>query len=306
MIQVKNLTKKFGNFVAVDNIDFTIDKGDIVGFLGPNGAGKTTTMRMLAGYMTPDEGSISFDGKDLFENEYSIKKKIGYMPENNPLYKDLMVFENLDLTMKLLDVPKTQRKERMSYIVEATGIADKFYKTVSELSKGYKQRVGLAVALISQPEFLILDEPTEGLDPNQRTSIRKLIKELGKERTVIVSTHVMQEVEAMCNKIMIINEGKLIANGTKNEIMNLVEVSHTIKLEIKGKSIESDLKKLTCVSNIESKTEKEKNHITITLKDNSEEVYEQISKLIAKNECTIYKLETVQNTLEEVFYSLTK
>ena len=195
MIELKNVTKEFDGKIAVDNISLKINKGEILGFLGPNGAGKTTTMRVITGFLVPDKGEVLIEGENMYNNPVKYKSLIGYMPENNPLYKDMLVKDSLNFIMDLHKIEKSKRKEKLDEVVKSTGIQSVYYKPISELSKGYKQRVGIAQVLIQDPEILILDEPTEGLDPNQRVEIRDLIKRMGKERTVIISTHVMQEVE---------------------------------------------------------------------------------------------------------------
>ncbi|MBD3362215.1 ATP-binding cassette domain-containing protein [Candidatus Dojkabacteria bacterium] len=307
MIKVKNLTKKFKQTVAVDDISFEIKQGEIVGVLGPNGAGKTTTLRILAGYLYPDKGQITMQDQNFLKNDNELKLDIGYMPENNPIYKNMLVKDLLLLTLNLNNIPKDKHKERIDYVLNAVDIKDKYYRPISELSKGYKQRVGLAQALINDPNILILDEPTEGLDPNQRAEIRSLIKDVGKKRTAIISTHVMQEVEAMCNRIIIIHKGKIIADGKKEEILKMKEEGDRIKLDIEGKGIKKAIQKIDHINVLQSKTKKGRTKMEIELlKEAEDKVYEDISKLIAKNKWVLYRLEPMQNTLEEIFYKLTK
>lgn len=209
-IEIDNLTKIFGTQRAVDSISFALDKGEILGFLGPNGAGKSTTMKMIASYLTPDEGSIKVLGESTTDNSLETRKHIGYLPENNPLYLDMYVKEFLNFVCEIHKISNI--KERVSELIELVGLQKEQHKLIGQLSKGYRQRVGLAQALIHDPEILILDEPTSGLDMNQLKDIRKLIKDLGKEKTVILSTHIMQEVQALCDRVIIINNGKLIAD----------------------------------------------------------------------------------------------
>lgn len=306
MIQVKNITKNFGRFTAIDNISFEIKTGEIVGFLGPNGAGKTTTMRMLAGFLVPDKGSITINGLDTLEDEINVKSIIGYMPENNPIYKDLLVHEQLKLTLELNNIPKEKYKELIEYVVKAVGLEDVYYRSINELSKGYKQRVGIAQALITKPKVLILDEPTEGLDPNQRAEIRNLVKEIGQDRTIIISTHVMQEVEAMCNRIIIINKGQIVKDGSKEEIMSLTEGGTKILTELSGDNVGKQIQSLKSVSEIITKELKGKTQVEIILKEeNKSNIFKELSELIAKNKWTIYKLESEKNTLEDIFHNLT-
>ena len=213
-IKIENLTKKYGGQRAVDNISFEVKTGEIVGFLGPNGAGKTTTMRMITNFITPNEGSITIGEKHLETEADEIKKHIGYLPENNPLYQDMPVIDYLEYVAGLQGIPKEGIMNRVVEMIRVTGLNPEKHKKIGELSKGFKQRVGLAQALIHDPEILLLDEPTSGLDPNQIVEIRKLIRELGRHKTVVLSTHILSEVEATCDRILIINQGKIVADGT--------------------------------------------------------------------------------------------
>lgn len=213
-IRIENLTKKYGGQRAVDDISFDVKTGEIVGFLGPNGAGKTTTMRMITNFIAPSGGSITIGGKQLETKADEIKKHIGYLPENNPLYQDMPVMDYLEFVAGLQGMEKEMILPRVAEMIRVTGLNREKHKKIGELSKGYKQRVGLAQALIHDPQILILDEPTSGLDPNQIVEIRKLIRELGKHKTVILSTHILSEVEATCDRILIINQGKIVADGT--------------------------------------------------------------------------------------------
>lgn len=205
-LEIKNLTKKFGEQTALNNINIEIKKNEIIGLLGPNGAGKSTLMKSIVGVLKVDEGEIIFDGKNIAENEIQTKEKIGFLPENNPLYNDMYVKEYLQF---VADIHKIQ-KEKVDEIIDLVGITPEKSKKISQLSKGYKQRVGLAQAILHEPDLLILDEPTNGLDPNQIIEIRNVIKEIGKEKTVILSTHIMQEVEALCSRVILIHQGKIV------------------------------------------------------------------------------------------------
>src|ERR1700761_7870201 len=214
MIQVENLSKKYARHVAVNNISFSVNKGDIVGFLGPNGAGKTTTMRMLTCFMPPTEGKATVAGFDVFEQPFEVKKRIGYLPEAPPMYPEMSVRDYLTFVANIKNVPSADVKSRTEEVMERCSVADVRDKLISKLSKGYRQRVGLAQAIIHNPEVLILDEPTSGLEPNQLVGIRKLIRDLGKSKTIILSTHIMQEVEAVCDDVIIISKGKIAADDT--------------------------------------------------------------------------------------------
>lgn len=307
MIKTTHLTKKFGDYTAVDDLNIEIHTGEIVGLLGPNGAGKTTTMRMLAGYLIPDEGKVEVNNLSFEEAEFEIKNKIGYMAENNPVYKEMLVKELLELTLKLNHIPKTQWKDRIDYALEATDITDKFYRPIDELSKGYRQRVGIAQALINKPNILILDEPTEGLDPNQRAEIRNLVKEVGEQKTVIISTHVMQEVEAMCNRIIIINNGKIIADGSLKDIKAKVKGERIINIEVKAENLKPQFEKLNYITNVKETKADKKNNIILKINNEveDEKVFSEISKILIKSNAVIYKLEKSEQKLEDIFYELT-
>jgi len=213
LVRLHEVAKSFGGVRAVDGVSFSIDRGEVVGFLGPNGAGKTTTMRLITRALEPDSGTIEIDGQAVEEDAAAARRRIGYLPESNPLYPEMLVGEFLTFMARLRGIEPMDIPDRIEPAVEQTGIADVYYRPIGHLSKGFKQRVGLAQAILSEPDILILDEPTEGLDPNQRAEIRKLIIRLGKEHTVLLSTHVMQEVQAVCDRLLIIHQGKIIADG---------------------------------------------------------------------------------------------
>jgi len=231
-IRIEKLTKKYGGQRAVDDISFEVKTGEILGFLGPNGAGKTTTMRMITNFINPTEGNIYIGGKLLNDNPDEIKKFIGYLPENNPLYGDMPVIDYLEFVAGLQGIRKEDVQLRVAEMIRVTGLNEEKHKKIGELSKGYRQRVGLAQALIHDPEILILDEPTSGLDPNQIVEIRKLIRELGRHKTVILSTHILPEVEATCDRILIINRGKIVADGTSENLRKQAKGQEIITLKI--------------------------------------------------------------------------
>ncbi|MBT3356471.1 ATP-binding cassette domain-containing protein [bacterium] len=306
MIKVEKISKSFGFVKAVEDLSFEIKKGEIVGFLGPNGAGKTTTMRMLTGFTSADSGKITVDGKDIEENTMEIQKKIGYLPESNPLYKDMLVMEFLRLTADLNGIKKEKRKEALDFVVNAVNIKDVFYRPIGELSKGFKQRVGIAAALIHNPEIIIMDEPTEGLDPNQRKEIRALIKKLAKDHTIIISTHIMQEASAICDRMLIINKGKLVANGTTEELSLSAKNERSLTLEIEGKGIRKELEKISAIKDfkdihIEDKITK----LSITT-EKATRIQPEISKIANKNNWIIWKLVEKEQNLEDIFQDLTK
>lgn len=307
MIELKNIKKLYGATVAVNDISLKINKGEIVGLLGPNGAGKSTTMKMLCGYIVPDEGVVEIDNKNLKDNMQESKSKIGYMPENNPLYKDMRVGDVLDFAMDLKNVPTGERKARMDKIVKQTGLKDVFFKQISELSKGYKQRVGIAQVLAGDPEILVLDEPTEGLDPNQRAEIRKLIKELGKNKTVIISTHVMQEVEAMCTRIILVNKGKVVVDGDRETVIKGNSKDALIKLKIKSsQDAKSEISKVEGVKSVSiTGTDAGIQSIDVTV-TNPNKFFEGFTNKLKSSQWTLFELQQKQENLEEIFRELTQ
>ena len=248
-IKVDHILKVYGAQKAVDTISFEVKQGEIVGFLGPNGAGKSTTMKMITGYLTPDGGKIEVCGLPVEGEALATKKKIGYLPELNPLYQDMYVREYLGFVAGLHKIPSPEK--RVEEVVQLTGLTPEANKLIEQLSKGYKQRVGLAAALIHDPEVLILDEPTTGLDPNQIIEIREVIRTLGKEKTILFSTHILQEVEALCNRVIIINKGKIVADASLQELLEstLPESSNIVSLQTQARSLEHVFRALTGSTN---------------------------------------------------------
>lgn len=295
MIKVNNLTKSFGNIKAVDNLSFEVQKGDVVGFLGPNGAGKTTTMRLIAGFYSPDQGNITIE----------TQKHIGYMPENNPLYKDMLVSEILNFSADLKRIPKQERKTAFDFAIKSVAIEDVFYRPINELSKGYKQRVGIALALLHKPQIFIMDEPTEGLDPNQRTEIRALIRNLARDRTIIMTTHVMQEAQAVCNRLIIINQGKLVADGTSEELSQAAQKEKVIIFEAEGEGIELGLRNLAGVEHIDIETIKPGRIKAKLITNKSIELQPEISKIAAEHSWIIWRIQEQEHKLEDIFHKLT-
>lgn len=306
MIEVKNLIKKFGRVKAVDDISFSIGKGEIIGLLGPNGAGKTTTMRILTGFLSSDSGLAKIDGVDIEKNPVKAQTKIGYLPENNPLYKNMQVAEFLDLAAQLHQISPDKKKEALDFVVKAVGIEKVYYNPIGELSKGYKQRVGIAAALIHRPEIIILDEPTEGLDPNQRTEIRQLIKELSKEHTIIMSTHVMQEASAVCNRMLIINKGKIIADGTPEQLSKLSKRENVLALELEGEKVEEELQSIKNVKKVEIKKLQENKFRAEVIPETDVRIEPIVSQKIWENKWVVWKMERQESNLEEIFRDLTK
>lgn len=234
MIKIENLTKYYGDFRAVDNISFTVNDGEILGFLGPNGAGKTTTLKMLTCFMPPSDGNILFDNMNVREHSMEIRRMIGYLPENAPIYEYMSIREYLEYICDLRDIQGARRKDRMDAMIETCGLSKMMGKDIGELSKGYRQRVGIAQAMIHEPKVLILDEPTVGLDPNQIVDIRSLIKNVGKEKTVILSTHILSEVEAACTRVVIISSGEIVADGTTESLQERMAGQTLLTIEVKG------------------------------------------------------------------------
>jgi ABC-2 type transport system ATP-binding protein len=250
-IVVENIVKKFGTQKAVDNVSFEVKTGEILGFLGPNGAGKTTTMRAITCYLMPNEGNIKVGGYSIKENPEKIKKNIGYLPENNPLYNEMPVIDYLYFIAELYGIEKSDIKDRILEMINLCGIKGEKHKKIGELSKGYQQRVGLAQVLIHDPSVLILDEPTAGLDPNQIVEIRELIREIGREKTVILCSHILAEVEATCDRILIINKGKIVADGTSRDLRKQTQNREIIKVTIEEGNVNDIFKSLQQIPDVQ-------------------------------------------------------
>lgn len=307
MIEVKNVTKKYGKFVAVDDISFTINDGEIVGLLGPNGAGKSTTMNMLTGFIEQTEGDIIVDGYNMLKKPKKAKKEIGYMPEGVPLYSDLTVKEFITYMAEIKNVNKKERKEKIEKIIENTGLKDVQNKLTKNLSRGYKQRVSLAGALVGEPKILILDEPTVGLDPKQITEIRSLIKELGKTHTVILSSHILSEVSQICNKVIIINKGKIVAVDTPENLENKVSNNNATYVTVedtenKMDSMKDKIKEIKTIKLIKENEDGTKDYELQAEKD--VDLRKIIFKEFAKENITIFEMKKADTTLEDAFMKL--
>ena len=250
MIKVENIDKIYGRFKAVDNVSFHIGKGEIVGLLGPNGAGKTTIMKILTGYHYPTHGTAILNGYSIYDDLLKVKESTGYLPEMAPLYDDLTVIEYLDFMADIRKIPKNRKKAEIDRVIQECGLGPVVYRGISKLSKGYRQRTGLAQAIIHSPDILILDEPTTGLDPNQIIEIRKLICDIGREKTVILSTHILQEVEAVCNRVLILNHGRIVAEGSPDTIRDQVQKDERFTVEVEGAVDTQTLKALEPISKI--------------------------------------------------------
>lgn len=298
-ITVKHLTKNYGEQTAVNNISFKANKGEILGFLGPNGAGKSTTMKIITGFIPASDGHVEVCGMDVNDYPIEIRKKIGYLPEHNPLYLDMYVKEYLSFVAKIYKLKNV--KDRVSDVIQKVGLEKEQHKRIAALSKGYRQRVGLAQAIIHDPEVLILDEPTSGLDPNQLVEIRALIKKIGKEKTVMLSTHIMQEVEAICDRVIIIKNGDLVANNTASELQNQSE-EQVIYVEFEGNVSRNQLNKIQDVQRVEKISEN--SYLISGAK--SADLRKTIAFFAQQNNLLILTLKVEEQSLEEVFKTLTK
>ena len=307
MIEVKNITKKYGSFTAVDNISFKIEEGEIIGLLGPNGAGKSTTMNMITGYIEPTEGEISIEGYDISKKSKKAKAQIGYMPEGVPLYSDLTVKEFVTYMAELKKVDRKTRKEKVEKIIEQTGLKDVEKKLTRNLSRGYKQRVSMAGALVGEPKILILDEPTVGLDPKQITEIRALIKELGKTHTIILSSHILSEVSQICNKVIIINKGKIVAIDTPENLEKKVSTNNAtyVTVEDTENKIEIIKEKIPEIKNIKLIKENEDGTKQYVLEsDKDVDLRKIVFNEFAKENITIFEMKKADATLEDAFMKL--
>lgn len=309
-IKVSNLTKYYGNSLAVDNISFEVNKGEILGFLGPNGAGKSTTMKIITTYLPPTSGSVEFDGLDVEEDSLAIRKKFGYLPEQNPLYTDMLVTDYLDYVAALDGVPANMIKEKREEMVRVCGLETMRDKVIGELSKGFRQRVGLAQAMINNPDVLILDEPTSGLDPNQIIEIRNLIKKLGKQKTVILSTHILSEVQATCNRVIIINKGKIVADGSPEELQSKSKGQSIVTLEVKNNvdknTLTAQLKSIRAVDKVEFSKETDDSYVFNIFGAKGVDLREVISKKVIELNATLLSMQAKQTSLEDIFRDLTK
>lgn len=303
-ITVENLTKTYGSQKAVNDISFQVKTGEILGFLGPNGAGKSTTMKIITCFLSPTYGSVQLDGYDIRDHSEEVRRRIGYLPENNPLYTDMSIADYLQLAAALQNVPQSEIPARVRKMVEICGLGPERYKNINELSKGFRQRVGLAQALIHDPDVLILDEPTTGLDPNQIVEIRSLIKEIGKQKTVMLSSHILKEVEATCDRILIISKGKLVADGSTEELKARSSAANRLLLQVRGEGVPEALLKLSTVAQVNPAGEQENGswHVdTKTGMDSREEIF----RLCVEKGWILLQLTPMESSLEDVFRKLT-
>lgn len=304
-ITVSNLTKKYGPQRAVDDISFEVKTGEILGFLGPNGAGKSTTMKIITCFIRPTSGSVSLNGYNITDHSREVRQRIGYLPEHTPLYTDMSIVDYLELSARLQEMPEENIMPRIRKMIDLCGLGPERHKMIHELSKGYRQRVGLAQALIHDPEVLILDEPTTGLDPNQIVEIRSLIKEIGTEKTVMLSSHILKEVEATCDRILIINEGELVADGSTEELRRKAKGADQLLIQVKaGEQAGDELLKLPSVAQVKP-AESGSNSWMIDSKpdlDSREEVF----KLCVDKGWILTQMTPIESSLEDIFRELTE
>lgn len=309
MIEIKDLVKRFGNTTILDGVSFSVKQGEILGFLGPNGAGKSTTMKIITSFWSPTSGSVEIDGIDVANDSIATRRKIGYLPETVPLYDDMRVYEYLKFIAEIRGIDKYTIKNRIREVVEACNLKTVLKKPIDELSKGYRQRVGLAQAIMHNPDVLILDEPTTGLDPNQIIEIRELIKKIGREKTVIFSTHILSEVEATCDRAIIINNGKIIAEGVPSELSRKIGGGEIIYVKIRGdkNAVESALRGMENVEKVEFKdSESADIHGYEITPKSGVDLREYLSMTVMNNGWSILEFNKKVVSLEDVFRELTK
>ncbi len=307
MIQVSNLTKKYGKNVAVDNVSFTIEKGHIYGLLGPNGAGKSTTMNMITGYISSTSGTITIDGHDVVKEPEQARKLLGYLPELPPLYMDMTVYEYLKFVAQLKKIKRKERIEQVEKAIEQMKLEKVADRLIANLSKGYRQRVGFAQALIGDPQILILDEPSVGLDPKQIIEMRELIEELGQNRTVILSSHIMQEISAVCDHILIISHGKLIASGTVEELVAMSEHGEKLEVTIEGdKELLEDLfSQIDCVESVKITEHSGVATANVVMNKGAKDIRKDVYTYFKDKNASILNMNLVKTTLEDIFLELT-
>ena len=309
MIEVSNLVKKYGDHTAVDHLSFQIEKGKIYGFLGPNGAGKSTTMNMITGYIASTEGKVMIDGHDILEEPEAAKKCIGYLPEMPPLYFDMTVLEYMKFAADLKKIPRNQKDKQIKEVMDMVKITDMKDRLIKNLSKGYRQRVGLAQAILGYPEVIILDEPTVGLDPKQIIEIRDLIKSLKQKHTVILSSHILSEVRAVCDYVLIISHGKLVASDTPDNLERLAAGSNSLLMKVKGEkdTIRKDLETIEGVTGVEMSYDSDEKlwKTKLSIQENVD-IREKVFYAMAKANCPIYEMQVKRVSLEDVFLELTE
>ena len=310
MIEIDNLTKYYDDFCALDQISFQVKKGEVLGLLGPNGAGKTTTMRILTCYLNPSNGTIKVKDFDVHHEPRQVKSLIGYLPENAPLYTDMLVYDYLDYTANIRHLSQEDKSSRIKYLGDICGIREVMHQPVGELSRGYKQRVGLAQAMMGDPEILVLDEPTSGLDPNQIVEIRKIIKEIGKEKTVILSTHILSEAEATCDRVVIINKGKIVADNSIEDLKQSIGKESSVRLSLKNarfNQAEKILSPIPGISTISQQPADNDQILNLSLScDPNETIRSDIYQTIKNQDWILLSFYPHTQSLEHIFRELTK
>jgi ABC-2 type transport system ATP-binding protein len=305
LLTLERVAKRFRDVTAVDGISFGVDRGQVVGFLGPNGAGKSTTMRMITQFFEPDEGSIQLDGVPLEQAGREAKRRIGYLAENNPLYAEMLVAEYLDFVARLREISTADRPAAIDEAIQATGLEPVYHRPIGELSKGFRQRVGLAAAILHRPDLLVLDEPTEGLDPNQRVEIRRLIAELGRERTVLLSTHILPEVQFTCSRLLIINRGRIVADGPVDDLVSRAKDGARIGVDLAGTGAAERLAELPGVRGVERRESSgDRARFTVTA-SGPEDLRPLIFELAKAQGWTLFELHQEAGSLEDLFRHLT-
>lgn len=307
MIEVENLTKRYGSLTAVKDISFTVDKGEIVGFLGPNGAGKTTTMRVLTCFLSATEGSARVAGFDIFDEPHEVKKRIGYLPEAPPIYRDMRVRTYLEFVANIKGVPRAERTRRTDMVMERTGLTERAKQEISQLSKGYRQRVGLAQAIIHDPQVIILDEPTSGLDPNQTREVRSLIEELAEDRTVILSTHILPEVSVTCSRVIIINNGEISAVDTPTNLSRKMKGTERVFVEVGGdvEVARSAIQGIPGVINVDPATDVSTANGIYVDASIEQEVRPLIASALVGKGVNVLEIRRQEMSLEDIFVELT-
>ncbi|MCK4236797.1 MAG: ATP-binding cassette domain-containing protein [Candidatus Krumholzibacteria bacterium] len=309
MIEISSLTKYYGDLCALDHISLTIERGKILGLLGPNGAGKTTALRIITGYLSPTSGTVTAKGFSIEKDALKIKKMIGYLPEEAPLYRDMLVYDYLNYVADIRSLDAARKDARIRELVDICGLGEIMHRSIHELSKGYKQRVGLAHAMMNDPEILVLDEPTSGLDPNQIVEIRGIIKQIGMEKTVILSTHILSEVEATCDRVVIINQGRIVADGSTDELKKSSAPEYTLNISLKGaesEEVKNFLSPVEGVSGVEQ-IGKDNGVLTIKLLCNTQrDIRDEIYRKIKQKDWILLEFRQESKSLEKIFRELTK
>ena len=307
LIRVEHLTKRYGAVTAVNDISFDVPKGEVLGFLGPNGAGKSTTMKMLTCYLAPTAGRAEVAGFDVYTQSLEVRRRIGYLPEDTPLYKDMLVLEYLDYVTELRRIPRPERRKRIKQIGEVTGIMGVLGKKIGELSRGYRQRVGLTQAMVHDPDLLILDEPTSGLDPNQIVEIRQLITDIGKEKTVILSTHILPEVKATCSRVVIIADGKIVADGRPDDLAARDANRFRVLFDkVDAAAVRAKLETLDGVRTVAEEASETDTVQFVLTTEGSRDIRRELFRAAVDNQWPLLELDRREASLEEVFRRLTK